>query len=278
MKREPLKGKVEESKIRNIFLIYSVNSAEKGKFMSKNVNLSDLMKAGVHFGHRTAKWHPKMKPFIFTEKQGVHIIDLEKTAEKLQQALDFVKSVTAEGGKVLFLGTKSQARPIVKKAAEACGMPYIVSRWLGGTLTNSKSVLGVVKKYNKLKEQKETGKLDKYTKKERLTITREIERLEELVGGIASLDKVPNAIFIVDVKEEKTAVLEANKIGLPIVAICDTNVNPEKITYPIPGNDDASNSIKIIANTVAEAISEAKVDRQKTSTTEKAVEKTSKTK
>lgn len=221
-------------------------------------SLKDLMKAGVHFGHQKSKWHPKMKPFIFTEKNGVHVIDLEKTQKELETALKFVAETVSRGGTVLFLSTKKQAQSIIKEAALDCGMPYIVSRWLGGTLTNASSVLNLVKKYRKLKADQESGALVKYTKKEQLNISREIERLEEIVGGIATLDKVPDVLFIVDIKEEKTAVAEAIKRKVPIVAICDTNVNPEKVDYPIPGNDDATSSIKILVNSVAGAIKVAK--------------------
>lgn len=224
--------------------------------MSKIPELKELMKAGVHFGHRKSKWHPKMEKFIFTDKNGIHVINLEETQKQLEEAMNFVKETCAKGGTVLFLGTKKQGKAIVETAAKDCGMPYIVSRWLGGTLTNASSVLNLVKKYRKLLKLKETGEIKKYTKKEQLTISREIEKLDELVGGISTLDKVPDAIFMIDAKEEKTALLEANKRNIPVVSICDTNVNPEKITYPIPANDDASNSIKLITNLIAVAAKE----------------------
>jgi small subunit ribosomal protein S2 len=230
----------------------------KGKNMTQ-VTLQDLAKAGVHFGHRASKWHPKMKPFIFTEKNGVHVINLEKTLECLNGALEFIKKTVSEGGTVLFLGTKKQAQDIVKDAALSCAMPYVIFRWLGGTLTNASSVLGLAKKLRKLKEAKAAGELAaKYTKKEQLNISREIGRLEVLVGGIERLEKIPNVIFIVDVKKEKTAVREANRKGVPVVAICDTNVDPDLATYPIPANDDAVSSIRLLVDLMAEAVREGK--------------------
>ena len=216
------------------------------------------MKAGVHFGHQKSKWHPKMKPFIYIEKNGVHIINLEQTQKLLEKALGFIEKTVQNNGTVLFLGTKRQAQGLVKEAALSCDMPYVVTRWLGGTLTNATSVLGLAKKYRKLKEDKASGKLDKFTKKEKLTVTREIERLEDIVGGISKLERIPNVIFVVDVKHEKTAVQEAIRKGVPVVAICDSNVNPDKIDYPIPGNDDATKAIELFVKLVADKINEAK--------------------
>jgi small subunit ribosomal protein S2 len=227
--------------------------------MLKVPTLEEMLKAGVHFGHQSSKWHPKMKPFIFTEKGGVHVINLEETQVQLEKALQSVRETVSAGGTVLFVGTKTQAKDIVKAAAISCGSPFIVSRWLGGTLTNSPSVLGLAKKLRKLKEEKESGALSKYTKKEQLNITREIIRLDEVVGGIEKMEKIPDAIFVVDIKTEKTAVLEAQRRGVPVIAICDTNVNPDLVTLPIPANDDASNSIKLIVDLVAAAISDARL-------------------
>lgn len=231
--------------------------------MPKLPELSDLMKAGVHFGHQKSKWHPKMKTFIFTEKNGVHVINLEKTVEQLEKALKFVNETVSKGGTVLFLATKKQAKAIIKKAALDCNSPYIVSRWLGGTLTNANSVLNLVKKYRRLLEEKESGKIKRFTKKEQLSISREIDRLEEIVGGIAQLDKVPDAIFIVDIKQEKTALLEANKKNIPVIAMCDTNVNPDKVDYPIPANDDATSSIRLIVELIAQGVKEARLSKSK---------------
>jgi len=219
--------------------------------------LTDLMKAGVHFGHQKSKWHPKMKPFIFTEKNGLHIINLEQTQKQLETALNFVKETVAAGGTVLFLGTKKQAQAIMKDGALACGMPYVIYRWLGGTLTNASSVLRVIKKYRKLKEDRATGVLaSRYTKREQLEINREIETLEIVVGGMEKLDRIPDALFVVDIKKEQTAVREAIKKGIPTVALCDTNVNPQLIDYPIPANDDAMNSIRLFVDLVVAAVKE----------------------
>lgn len=226
-------------------------------------SLEDLMKAGVHFGHQRSKWHPKMEPFIFTEKNGIHVINLEQTQKQLVKALDFVKQTVTNGGTVLFLGTKKQAQEIVKEAALDCGMPYVIYRWLGGTLTNATSILALVKKYRKLKEDKASGALKKYTKKEQLDIDREIEDLQIVVGGIEKLDKIPTVLFIVDIKKEKTALKEAMRKKVPMVAICDTNVNPELVDYPIPANDDAMNSIRVIVNLVAAAVKEAQAETAK---------------
>jgi len=220
--------------------------------------LEEMLKAGVHFGHQKSKWHPKMKPFIFTEKNGVHVINLEETQKQLELALQYVKETVSAGGTVLFVGTKKQAQQIVKDSAIACGSPFIVSRWLGGTLTNSSSVLGLAKKLRKFKEEVASGEVTKYTKKEQLNITREIVRLDEVVGGIEKLERIPDVIFIVDIKNEKTAVQEALRRGVPVIAICDTNVNPELVTLPIPANDDATNSIKLVVELMAAAVKDAK--------------------
>ncbi len=220
-------------------------------------SLTDLMKSGVHFGHQKSKWYPKMAPFIYTEKNGIHIINLEQTQKQLEIALTYIKEVIMNGGNVLFLGTKKQAQNTVKESAIACNMPYVVNRWLGGTLTNWNSVFATIKRYRQLKEDRATGALEKYTKKERLMIAKEIEKLETNVGGLEKINKIPSVVFIVDLKTEKTALAEANRCNVPVVAICDTNVNPEVVEYPIPGNDDAINAIKLLVKTVSETIIEA---------------------
>lgn len=225
-------------------------------------DLLTLLKNGVHFGHKLSKRNPKMEPFIFTSKNGFHIINIEETQTKLQEALDFVRKVVANGGTILFLGTKKQAQSIVKKYAIECGMPYITERWLGGTFTNYATISKVVKKYRSLKEEKAKGGLEKYTKKEQLDFDRDIEKLEKIVGGIAEVTKVPDAIFVCDVKKEKTAVREAIRRNVPIVAICDTNTNPNLITYPIPANDDAIKSIELLTSLIAEAVQEGQADRR----------------
>ncbi|KKR07518.1 MAG: 30S ribosomal protein S2 [Parcubacteria group bacterium GW2011_GWC2_39_14] len=226
--------------------------------MANVPSLQDLMKAGVHFGHQKSKWYPKMKPYIFIEKNGIHIINLEETQKALEKALNFITETVAGGGTVLFVGTKKQARDIVKDAALSCNMPYVTNRWLGGTLTNAPTVLGLVKKFRKLKEEKASGKLEKYTKKEQLEIAREIERLETIVGGIEKLERIPDILFMVDIKTDKTAVKEATRRHVPVVALCDTNSNPELVKYPIPSNDDAVKALQLMATLVAETIKEVK--------------------
>lgn len=221
-------------------------------------SMLEMLQAGVHFGHKASKWHPKMKPYIFGERSDIHIINLELTAEKLKEALDFIKKTTAAGGVVLFVGSKDQAKEIVKRHATECDMPYVVTRWLGGTFTNFKTIKGVINKLTDLKTKQAAGELAKYTKKEQLNFQREIEKLEELVGGIETLTKIPEAIFVVDVKKEDTAVREAKKKNVPIVALCDTNVNPDDINYPIPANDDAVKSIEMMVGLVAAAVREGK--------------------
>lgn len=197
-----------------------------------------------------------MSPFIFDTKQGISIIDLEKTKEKLEEALGVVKSLSSQGKTILFIGTKRQAKEIVRKYAEECGMPYLVERWIGGLFTNFNNVIRLSQKLTKLKKAQETGGLKKYTKKEQLNFEREIKKLEKIVGGIESLNKLPDAIFVVDIKEDKTAVLEAKRRNVPIIAVCDTNVNADQVDYPIPANDDAVKSITYITKMVADTISE----------------------
>jgi small subunit ribosomal protein S2 len=226
-----------------------------------NINVpkvEDMLKAGVHFGHRTNRWHPKMKQFIFTSKNGIYIIDLRKTQEKMQKALEFMAKLVSENKSILFIGTKSQVAAPLKKMAEETGQPYIVGKWLGGYLTNFAVVKKSVKKYLDLIEKRETGKLEKYTKKERLDFDREIKRLEVRVGGLTALNKLPDALFVWDIKEEETAIEEAHQKNIPIIAICDTNVNPEETNYPIPANDDSTKTIKLLLDSIKDALLEGK--------------------
>jgi small subunit ribosomal protein S2 len=216
--------------------------------------LSELLKAGVHFGHQKSKRHPGMTPYIFTTRQDVSIIDLEQTQELLEKAAKAAQQMASEGKTILFIGTKNQASALVKKYAESCGMPYMHSRWLGGLLTNFKNVIEVPKKLVDLKMKKDNGDLKKYTKKEQLEFDREIERLTLTVEGLQNLTKLPDAVFIVDLKEEKTALTEALQMNIPVFAMCDTNVNPREITRPIPANDDAVKSIELVLSVMADAI------------------------
>lgn len=224
----------------------------------RDIALADLLKAGVHFGHQVSRWHPKMQGFIFTSRNGVYIHNLEKTAEQLEKSRTFLRDCTAKGGTVLFVGTKRQAKAIVQSVAVRIGAPYVVERWLGGTFTNFPTISKMMQRLTQLKEERAQGKLEKYTKKEQLTFNDEIIRLEKLVGGIERMQRPPDAVVIVDVKEEKTALHEAQKLKVPIVAIVDTNVSPEGIAYPVPGNDDATKSIQLILDILAEAVDEGK--------------------
>ncbi|MEK7202794.1 MAG: 30S ribosomal protein S2 [Patescibacteria group bacterium] len=222
--------------------------------------IEEMLKAGMHFGHRASRWHPKMKSFIFTSRKGVHIIDLIKTEKLLIEALEYLKKSVQEGKVILLVGTKTQVKKILKKVAEEAGMPYVAEHWLGGFLTNFSVIRNLIRKYKDLLEKRAAGKLDKYTKKERLEFDHEIAKLEISVGGLASLTKTPDVIFIWDIKHEKTALAEARKKCIPVVAVCDTNVNPTGVDYIIPANDDAAKSVKLIINLIKEAILEGKTN------------------
>ena len=219
-------------------------------------SIEEMLKAGMHFGHRTNRWHPKMKPFIFTAKNGLYIIDLRKSREKLSEALEFIQKLVKEDKKILFVGTKSQVSEPMKKMAIEASQAYVVGKWLGGYITNFLVIKKSVKKYLDLTEKKAAGKLEKYTKKERLDFDREIKKLEVRVAGLVSLTKTPDALFVWDIKEEETAIREAQQKNIPIIAICDTNVNPEEVNYPIPANDDSTKTIQLILETVKNAILE----------------------
>ncbi len=218
-----------------------------------SVELIDLLKAGVHFGHTKSKRHPSMEPYIFGAKQGIHIIDLEKTQSMLDNAVKFVQEITSKGGVILFVSGKKQAKAIVKEAAEKAGMPYINTRWLGGTLTNFNNIIDLTKKLKQLEEEKVKGAWERYTKKEALEKDREIIRLKEMVEGIKNMTKLPDAVFIVDIKKDKTALAEASKKNIPVIAILDTNCNNKDVKHIIPGNDDAVKSITLITNVIADA-------------------------
>lgn len=223
----------------------------------------DMLKAGMHFGHQKSRWHPKMKQYIFGVRNGVHILNLERTVEDLQKALEYTTNMVANGKNILFVGTKRQAQSIVKAAAEDCGMPYLTERWIGGLLTNFDETKNRLKKYKSLKTQIETGEIEKYTKKEQIDIKKSVEKMDKYLSGLTMVDKMPDALFIVDMRVSKTAVAEAQRTNVPIIAICDTNVNPEQAAVVIPANDDAVNSIKIITNLIAEAVKEGKTQWEK---------------
>ena len=222
------------------------------------VSMKQLLEAGVHFGHQIRRWNPKMAPYIFTERNGIYIIDLQKTVKKLEEAYMFVRDTAANGGEILFVGTKKQAGDSVKEEAERCGMHYVNARWLGGMLTNFKTIRRRIERLAQLRKMEEDGTFELLPKKEVVKLKLEIEKLEKFIGGIKNMAELPAALFIVDPKKEKIAVSEARKLGIPIVAIVDTNCDPDEVDYVIPGNDDAIRAVKLIAGTMANAVLEGK--------------------
>jgi len=228
--------------------------------MSKLPSLVEWLQAGAHFGHRTSRWHPKMKSYLFGERGGFHIIDTEQTLAKVEEAAAFVKGVVARGGIVLFVGTKHQAKAIVEQYAKRCHMPYVTERWLGGTLTNFPQVRRSVKQLMKYKDQEEKGELRKYTKKEQLMIRRQIADMEHKLGGIQEMERVPDAIFVCDLRCDKTAIAEALSSQIKIIAICDTNGNPTHVDHVIPANDDSVKTIELICKVLCESVEEGAVE------------------
>lgn len=226
--------------------------------MAKLPTIEEMMEAGMHFGHNVSRWHPKMKPFIFGSRRNIYIIDLVKSQKMMENALTFIENLAKESKTVLFVGTKNQVKKALKETASAIEMPYVSEKWMGGLLTNFPIFKKMIRKYRDLLEEKNSGKLERYNKKERLMIEREIARLEIKVGGLVNLQKLPDALFIWDMKKEKTAVAEAHTKNIPVVALCDTNVNPALANYPIPGNDDASKTVTLVLNTIKEGVLEAK--------------------
>ena len=222
------------------------------------VSMKQLLEAGVHFGHQTRRWNPKMARYIFTERNGIYIIDLQKTVKKLEEAYMFVRDVAAEGGNVMFVGTKKQAGDSIKEEAERAGAYYVNARWLGGMMTNFTTIRRRVARLQQLRKMSEDGTFDRLPKKEVVKLNLEIEKLEKYLGGIEKMDKLPGALFVVDPRKEKIAVSEARKLGIPIVAIVDTNCDPDEVDYVIPGNDDAIRAVKLIASTMADAIIEGR--------------------
>jgi len=220
------------------------------------VSLKELLEAGCHFGHQTVRWNPKMKPYIFTAREGVHVFDLAKTKEGLETACDFAKSIVSQGGLVLFVGSKRQAREIVLEVSKKIGMPYVTQRWMGGMITNWDQVKKRVEKMAELKEGLASGTYKTYTKKEQLLIERQLAKLEKFFGGIADVKDLPQALFIVDAKRELSAVKEANRRGIPVISMVDTNSDPDLIDYVIPVNDDAVSSIKLIVEKMGESVEE----------------------
>ena len=222
------------------------------------VSMKQLLEAGVHFGHQTRRWNPKMAEYIFTERNGIYIIDLQKTVKKLEEAYMFVRDLAANGEEILFVGTKKQAQDSIKEEAARCEMPYVNARWLGGMLTNFNTIKKRIKRLAQLKAMQEDGTFDMLPKKEAAKLDLEIEKLERFLGGITEMKKQPAAMFIVDPRKERIAVAEAKKLGIPIIAIVDTNCDPDEIDHVIPGNDDAIRAVKLIAGAMADAVIEGR--------------------
>ena len=226
--------------------------------MSK-VTIKDLLEAGAHFGHQTRRWNPKMKPFIFIERNGIHIIDLQKTVDCANRAYDAIKKTVERGDAVLFVGTKKQAKSVVEEEAQRCGMFFVTERWLGGMLTNFQTIRKSLARMKELRKLLgEGGGAEQLSKKERIRVGKELEKLEKVLNGIAELDRAPGLIYVIDTKKEEIAVKEANKLGVPIVGVTDTNADPDLIDFPIPGNDDAIRSIRVISAMVADAVLEGR--------------------
>ncbi len=228
------------------------------------VTMKEMLDAGVHFGHQTQRWNPKMKPYVYTARGGIHIIDLQKTVVRANKAADFIKDVAANGGRVIFVGTKKQAIEPIQEAAQKCGQFWVTKRWLGGMMTNFETIKSSVARLRRIDQMKEKGEFNYLTKKERAGLEKEYLRLSEYLNGIREMKEMPSAMFVVDLPKEHIAVAEAKRLGIPVVAIADTNSDPENIEYPIPGNDDAIRSIKLFANLVADSYIEgAKTWEQK---------------
>jgi small subunit ribosomal protein S2 len=239
------------------------------------VTVKQLLEAGAHFGHQTSRWNPRMKNFIFTKRNGIHIIDLEKTARLLTQASEFIRSTVSEGGTLLFVGTKKQAQNTIEDEAKRCGMYYVNQHWIGGMLTNFATIQARIDYLVRLEDQKSKGEFDRLPKKEAQKLEEEIVRLNRTMGGFKEMTRVPSALFIIDPTKENIALAEAKRIGIPVVAVVDTNANPEVIDYPVPGNDDAIRAIKLICGKIADAVLEGKaqvvkpvVEEEKTPVTE----------
>ena len=238
--------------------------------MSQVISMKQLLEAGVHFGHQTRRWNPKMAPYIFTERNGIYIIDLQKTVKKVEEAYFFARDIAAEGKSILFVGTKKQAQEAIKEEAERVGMFYVNARWLGGMLTNFKTMRRRIERLNQLKKMEEDGTFDLLLKKEVIKLQAEIAKLEKYLGGVKEMNKLPGAMFIVDPRKERNAIAEARRLGIPVIAIVDTNCDPEEVDYVIPGNDDAIRAIKLISQTIANAVVEARQGAQEEAPAEEA--------
>ena len=235
-----------------------VEEQQKEKLKMAVVSMKQLLEAGVHFGHQTRRWNPKMDQYIYTQRNGIHIIDLQKTVKKLEEAYSFVREISAEGGYVLFVGTKKQAQDAIKEEAARCGGYYVNARWLGGMLTNFRTMRTRIDRLAQLRKMEEDGTFAMLPKKEVIKHQGEIEKLEKYLGGVKEMKKIPAAMFIVDPRKERNAIAEAKKLGIPVVAIVDSNCDPDEIDYVIPGNDDAIRAIRLIAATMANAVQEGR--------------------
>ena len=222
------------------------------------ISMKQLLEAGVHFGHQTRRWNPKMAPYIYTERNGIYIIDLQKTVGMIDDAFDAISDIAAQGGTILFVGTKKQAQEAIKLESERCGMFYVNERWLGGMLTNFKTIQSRIRRLKDIEKMEEDGTFEVLPKKEVIALKKEQEKLEKNLGGIKEMRKLPDAIFVVDPKKERICIQEAQKLGIPIIGICDTNCDPDDLDYVIPGNDDAIRAVKLIVSKMADAIVEAK--------------------
>ena len=238
--------------------------------MSQVISMKQLLEAGVHFGHQTRRWNPKMAPYIFTERNGIYIIDLQKTVKKLEEAYYFAREIAGEGKSILFVGTNKQAQEAIKEEAERVGMYYVNARWLGGMLTNFKTMRRRIDRLNQLKKMEEDGTFDLLLKKEVIKLQAEIAKLEKYLGGVKEMNKLPGAMFIVDPRKERNAIAEARRLGIPVIAIVDTHCDPEEVDYVIPGNDDAIRAIKLISQTIANAVVEARQGVQEAAPAEEA--------
>jgi len=226
------------------------------------ISMKQLLEAGVHFGHQTRRWNPKMAEYIFTERNGIYIIDLQKTVKKIEEAYDFIREIAQDGGEILFVGTKKQAQETIKEEAIRVGMHYVDARWLGGMLTNFKTIKKRIERLSQLHKMEEDGTFDLLPKKEVIGLHAEMDKLEKYLGGIKDMKKAPAALFVVDPRKERIAISEAKKLNIPIVAIVDTNCNPEDVDYVIPGNDDAIRAVKLVVSTIANAVVEGREGKQ----------------
>ena len=222
------------------------------------ISMKQLLEAGVHFGHQTRRWNPKMKPYIFTARNGIYIIDLQKTLHCFEAAYDFARKTASEGEEILFVGTKRQAQDAIKEEAIRCGSPYVNMRWLGGTLTNFVTIMSRIQRLKELEELQSSGRIDLYPIKESMKLKKELAKLQSNLGGMKNMNRLPGALFVADIKKDQIAVLEARKLGIPVIGIVDTNCDPDLVDYIIPANDDAIRAIKLIAGKIADAIIEAK--------------------